>query len=201
MKLYSVLFSMLFAAGTAQAGVMIEPYIGYETGTQSAKFKSSYLPSANTDLGGIVSATALGARLGYNVLGFWAALDYMATSGTLKYDTSTLKDSDLTRSTLGVTAGFNFPILLRAWGGYIWQDDSKFKGTGTETTLSGGGYKLGLGFSGLPFVSLNLEYIVRNFNSHKGSAQDAGAGYNFDQSYNEYRHNTYLLSVSLPLDF
>lgn len=201
MKLFSVLFALLLATGTAQAGVMIEPYLGYESGTQSAKFKSSYLPSPNTDLGGVIGASALGARLGYNVLGFWAALDYMAGSGTVKYDTSTIKDSDLTRSTLGVTAGFDFPILIRAWAGYILKDDSTFKGSGTETTLSGGGYKLGVGFQGLPFISLNLEYLVRNFNSHKGSAQDAGAGYNFDQSYNEYRHNTYLLSVSLPLDF
>ncbi len=201
MKLFSLLISILLAASVAHAGIMIEPYLGYEFGTQSSKFKSSYLPSANTDLGAVISGTALGARLGYNFIGFWAALDYMVSSGTLKFDTSSLKDSDMTRSTLGITAGFDFPILLRAWAGYIVKDDTKLKGTGTETTLSGGGYKLGIGYQGLPFVSLNLEYLVRNFNSHKGSAQDAGTGYNFDQAYNEYKHNTYLLSISLPLDF
>ncbi|MFN8945809.1 MAG: hypothetical protein ACK5WZ_14425 [Pseudobdellovibrionaceae bacterium] len=202
MKFSSLFLSMFFVTSVSQAGIMIEPYLGYEFGTQSAKYKSTYLPNASADLGGVISGSNLGARLGYNFIGLWAALDYlMATSGSVKYDASGMNSSDLARSTAGVTFGFDFPILIRVWGGYILKDEAKLKSSGSETTLTGRGYKLGVGFQGLPFISLNLEYYARNYTDHGGTAKNAGAGYDFDAAYNEFKHNTYLVSVSLPLDF
>lgn len=198
MKFLAAILLGVMISNSCFAGIMLEPYIGYESGTQSAKYKSTYSPSPSTDLGGVISGVNLGARLGYDFLGFWAALDYQTGSGQIKFDNSSIKSSDMNRSTTGLTAGFNFPILLRVWAGYILKEETKFKGTGTEDTLNGNGYKLGVGYQGLPFFSLNLEYYNRNYTDNAGSLKNAG--FNFGDAYADYKHGTYMISLSLPLD-
>ncbi|MNT19450.1 hypothetical protein D3C72_1547100 [compost metagenome] len=57
----------------------------------------------------------------------------------------------------------------------------------------GSGMKIGVGFTGLPFISINLEYIKDDFTKFNGES--------LDDSFDKFDSTAYLLSVSLPLTF
>ncbi|MDG0815857.1 outer membrane beta-barrel protein [Bdellovibrio svalbardensis] len=176
-KLLISLALILGFSGVAHANIMIEPYLGYETGK-------------NTDPDGKTSGTVIGGRLAYKApVMFWAGLDGAFETGTNKPDSNALTNSDFKRTTLYAVVGVDLPILFRVWAGYGFSDELKLettpsmKGTGTN-------YKFGLGFTALPFVSLNAEYI-------KGKLTGGDIHDNFPDAQNE----SVVLSVSLPLVF
>ncbi|MGZ3787533.1 MAG: hypothetical protein ACXVLQ_03375 [Bacteriovorax sp.] len=157
MKIFVSLTTLLFAT-IASAGVLVEPQLGY---VLSNKFNGT------VSLSGPLTATSTsdykatgveyGARLGYQVMGFMGGLNYGHMSGTSKNANGT-KD-DIKGNNLGVFAGFNAPILVRGWIAYNFSSKAdvgsdKFKGHSTE---------IGLGFTGLPFLSVNAIYRMYNY--------------------------------------
>jgi hypothetical protein len=173
-KLLLVLALGLGFTSTSHADLMVEPYIGYEMGSGSI---------GSTDFK--MTGTDLGLRLGYHSpVMFWVAADYMMGTGTVDPDGAG-SNFDAKRSVLSAVVGVDLPILLRAWIGYGFTNDSK---TDTDT-LKGTSTKLGVGFTALPFVSLNLEVISDKWD-------DSSAGTDPDA-----KNTSYLLSVSLPLNF
>lgn len=172
-KLLLVLAMGLGFASTSHADILIEPYIGYEMGKGTA---------GTTDFK--LSGTDLGLRVGYaSPVMFWAALDYTMGSGTFDPDGGSSGDGK--RSSLGAVVGLDFPILLRAWLGYGFTNDLKLD----SDTLKGKYTKLGVGFTGLPFVSLNLEVISDTWDDSSGGGDP------------DAKNTSYLISVSLPLEF
>lgn len=173
----------------AKAGLLLEPYLGYGFGKfeQATAFGNS---DADT------TGTTLGARVGYTFPAFlWLGLDYsMLLSGEAKGDNST---SDIEGSSLYAVAGIDFPILLRAYIGYGFLHELKVKGT-PESTYEGSAMKLGVGFTGLPIVSLNLEYIMADYDKVKGGGSDASIG--SGNLITEAKSSTVMLSVSAPFD-
>lgn len=155
-------------ASASQASMMIEPYLGIEMGK-----------TKNPD--GKLEGTVLGARLAYELpVLFWFGVDYsMSVSQKSKPDS--LPESDAKRSSLYAVAGVDLPILLRGWIGYGLMNEIK----GDNSKVEGGdAMKVGIGFTGLPFVSLNLELINEKFKESNGS---------------RFENSSYMLSVSLPL--
>ena len=125
-----------FISTSATAGFLIDPYIG------TGQYKSTAdLPSLEES----ETITASGARVGYSFLLFSAGVDYQMAS---------VDGSDTTNTSIFV--GVDMPILVRAWAEvFISSDvegDAEFKD----------GTSIGLGFTGLPFVSLNVE--LQNIN-------------------------------------
>ena len=127
-------------------------------------------------------------------------LDY--TKGTeaeleIQTTTTTVKQ-DADQSTLGLFVGYNLPVMLRAWAAYYLSTSIELQsGAAVGDEYNGKGYGLGLGFTGLPFVSLNLEYRMMTFDELK----DKSAGSTSTLSgTNEIDYNQLMLSVSLPLD-
>ena len=107
-KLLAVMAIAIFSATQAHAGFMVEPYLGYETGTSGQG-------SSEDDYTG----TAFGARLGYSMVGFMFGADYMAGSGTVD-DTPSL---DVKSTNLGAFIGYEFPVMFRVYASYFF--DSK----------------------------------------------------------------------------
>lgn len=176
------LLALLMVAGfvsTSHADLLLEPYLGYYMGTSTQ--------SGSKD--GDVSGVGYGARIGYqNITGLMLGAEYF--TGALEDDDGTVK-TDLTPGDYGVFAGFNFPILLRAYATYFIKNKWKSKTSTTTSDLEGdGGLKLGLGWTGLPFISINFEYMTVGF--------DKVGGNSIDDTINE---KIYGLSVSLPLTF
>lgn len=177
------LFLLLTLIATSvQAGILVEPYLGFG-------FTSGDYDTADVSTTG----TTMGARLGYQFLGIMGGLDYsLSPESSWDFeedgDTTTYK---LKKSQFGVFAGYNLPILLRAWVGYNFS--AKADGTYKSKDLSyeGSTTTLGVGFTGLPFVSLNLEYKMSSFDDNK---------YDGDKLDEKLEVNEVLLSVSLPLD-
>ncbi len=176
LKVFTALFMLAGFVSTANAGLLLEPYLGYyagkwEQGGGNEKF----------------SGAGFGARVGYkHVLGPMFGLDYM----TGKFEDKGDLKADLTPQQLGAFVGFEFPILLRVYAAYNFSDKLKFKSDYRSGTYEGdSGIKLGVGFTALPLLSINVEYVASSYDEFRGSATSP----DFETKY-------YGLSVSLPFD-
>lgn len=152
----------------------IEPYVGIgflgDAESGSSSDKSSH--------------TALGARAGTSIMGLaFAGLD--ASMMKSKVDSS--GDPEFDRTTIGVVAGVDLP-LIRAWAGYNFKDD--WKGDNVNYDLTGSSTKIGVGLGMLPFIEINLEYLMY-------SADEIESG--SVTSSSDFKDNSVILSVSLPL--
>lgn len=177
-KLFVVCALVMGFGSVSHAGLLLEPYLGYETGTVKD----------NND--GKMDGTQLGLRAAWRApVMFWAGLDYtMGVSAKFKPDASGVPDSDAKRSTLYAVVGVDLPILLRGWVGYGFMNEIKLDDY--DTKLEGKSTKVGVGFTGLPFVSLNLEYLMETFDKVNGNSLSP-----------ESKNNSLVVSVSLPWKF
>lgn len=169
-------------SGAAHAGIMIEPYLGYEMGkTTDVNAVDGKFDGAN-----------LGARLAYKTpLMLWVGVDgQFGVSGKYKPDSGS--DADQKHNTLYGVVGIDLPILLRGWVGYGFSDNLKLD-TPYSSTIKGKNFKVGVGFTGLPFISLNAEYI-------KGTTDKIEDG-TLANSNPTSKNESFMLSVSLPLVF
>jgi hypothetical protein len=175
--LLTALVSMFYYAGSAQAGFLLEPFAGMEF-SSTADFDGT---DADT------TGTAIGARVGFQNLGLMLGLDARRLSSNFEPETGS--DSDYTFTQLGFFVGYDFPIMLRVWGNYVFSlngenDDNDNKVTG------GSGMVLGVGYKVVPFVSLNFEMS----NTATTTLESGSNEVDLDVSY-----SSYLLSVSFPL--
>lgn len=160
---------------TVNAGLLLEPYVGI--------MPAGTITDDGVDFDHDKMPTVLGARVGYTKLGFNVGIDYLMAQGIEFENVS--QEYDLSEA--GIFVGLDLPILLRGYVAYI--VNSNLEGTITEYE-KGNGFKVGVGFTGLPFVSLNLE--MRNVSYDEGNI--SGSSFDTDTDY-----QSYLLSVSLPL--
>ncbi len=169
----------------ASAGLLIEPVVGYNF--QDFKINKSPLNEEKS------TGTSYGGRLGYQKLGFQLGLDYL--NSTLNVDESDYK-SPLKTSEFAGFVGFEFPILLRAYAGYIFSatgsttaDYSDGKGKQKVELSNGSGMKAGIGFTMLPFVDINVEY-------RKGTFSDLKMGTTKETKDTDY--SSIMVGISLP---
>ena len=165
LRLIAVMTALLAMTSVANAGLVLDPYFG--TGTYKAT------QSGNTDLD--KTATSLGARVGMSIPMFAVGIDYEKQSASDK--------NNIKHTNLSVFAMANLP-LVRVWGEYFlsssWDSDLD-----TSAISFKDGIGFGAGFTGLPFVSLNLEMQTLNY-EYKGAS--------------DIKVVTTVFSVSLPLD-
>ncbi len=167
-----------------KAGVLIEPLVGYS------------LLKLDGDDSNNAGGGSVGGRLGYQNLGFQLGVDYLRSNFSVDNDDY---KSDFAMSEFAGFIGFEFPILLRVYAGYIFQASASTKyrgdlgqGDGTQTYDlefdKGTGTKLGIGFTGLPFVDINIEY-------RKGKLTDGKLG-TYDMEDTDY--SAIMFGLSLP---
>ena len=123
---------------TARAGILLEPYLGYNTLITDVVFGAAAGAVDGMSLKLGETGAGFGLRAGYSGALMFAALDYSTTklSSTVK-EKPEIADIDVSSSTmdsLGVTVGLDLPIL-RPYVGYIFDDkvkdgDSVVSGTG-----------------------------------------------------------------------
>jgi len=179
-KQLAVLFFFI-GLSQANAGVLFEPYIGYG-------FGSSEQGSSKSNANG----PEYGARIAFETLGFFVGAEYMAaTMKTKNKTTNTAYNYNITN--IGATAGFQFPILIRAYASYFFTSNAKVDTT-IPATYSGNAMKLGVGFTGLPIVSINLEYIATTYTK----AEAMGITQTISP---KATGSMYAISISAPLTF
>jgi len=166
----------------AQAGLLIEPVVGYTVG-QNLDFEhgSSYNGGTGPSYGGRIGGQSFGLQVGLDLL----------------KSNINMNDSDF-KSNLNLTEwagfiGFEFPLLFRIYGGYIFKADGTIDdSTGKESRLEDGrGVKAGLGLTFLPLIDINLEYRKGTF----GTTHKTGMNSSDDTNY-----HAYMLALSLPLN-
>ncbi len=173
-------FTVLFFANTARADILIEPVVGYNFNAV-ADFEDGERYSGGT-------GPSFGGRLGYQNLGLQLGVDYLNSS--LDMDDEDF-DKNIDTSEWAAFVGFKFPILLRVYAGYIFSATGETEdAANNEYEFSkGSGYKAGIGFTGLPFININLEYRTGTFDEIKidGDESDSTADY-----------QSIMLGLSLP---
>lgn len=179
MKKVLLAFALVMGFTSAsQAGWMVEPYLGWERGDLSK------------DTDGTLSGTAIGARVAYTLpVLVWLGLDGMYTL-TGEYDPDGGSKEDAKRTSLYAVVGVDFPILVRGWLGYGLLNEWKLDSS-PSAKLKGDSMKIGVGFTGLPFVSVNFEYIKDSFDKYEmNGTTDV-----------DVENTAYMISVSLPWEF
>lgn len=180
----NILLALLFVFSTAQAGLLVEPYIGYGITALESDNNGS---GSSVELG--ITGQSLGFRGGYSFLGFFAALDYEMGSRSLEVDagaagTLSVLDKDVTN--VGLAVGYDLPIIpLRVWGKYIMKSEYK----DSSATWKGDGMGVGIGLTFLPIIDINIEY--------KKIAFDEGLG----GTASELDGQEIFLSLSAPFTF
>lgn len=184
----------------AHAGLLIEPYLGYEITKNTGTVNAAYLSSPiDLDKGGSATGMGYGLRLGYKLpVFFWMALDASMASGKQKYDNSVaFAEDDFSRTVVGATFGVDLPILLRAWVGYGFSDQLTLKSAaGVKDTLKGTNTKVGIGLKMIPFMSVNVEYILRKYTDATGDTYVSPT--TFNTVYGKAEQSSVLVSVSVP---
>lgn len=157
---------------SVQAGILLEPFVGM-----------TFNGEIDADLDNKVTGTEMGARVAWQTLGFFVGADYRMSDLEIDYDN--LGESDFNMSRLSAIVGYDFPILLRAWAGLTIQGSGD--GDGSDVSDASGSL-LGVGYKGLPFLSVNFEMVNYKFSDVEGSSNDLEGSH-------------YLLSLSFPLTF
>lgn len=175
-KVTGLILGLFLMASTASAALLIEPHLGYNLGTSGD--------------GESYSGGQYGMRLGYQQLGLMAGLDFTRSNFDQKVvdDDGTTPTYKYERNELGLFVGYNFPIFIRAWGAYYFGNTTKIKSSNTE--LTGNTKELGVGFTALPFLSLNFMYRMIELDKQESSGIKVG----IDESVQEF-----VVGVSLPL--
>jgi hypothetical protein len=171
--LKKIIFSIfLISSFSANAGLLLDPYVGM--GNAKSTFDAASLDDTNDN------ATVLGARVGYSFLLFSLGADYqMATI------------DGANRTNLSAFAGFDLPILLRVWAEYTLNSSVDNDDLPSSVDVSfNDGYSVGIGFTGFPLVSVNLEIEQTNY-----TYENFPIVGDLDVS-----NAAYILSVSFPLN-
>ena len=199
MKNYLIFTVFLFLiTSISHAGVLLEPYIGFQVNNaeDSNATKTDY-SWANV---------ALGGKVGYQFLGFMAGgmyefapmnFDVDVTSGTSKYTIESQSKG------WGFFAGYEFPILLRAYGTYFLKKEIRHKQANSAAGIVSGdefcgtGMGFGVGYTGLPFISINAEYRMYTYDEQKSGTTGIDTALT---GTNEIDGNEIFINVSLPFD-
>lgn len=187
MKNIALLLLLLFVS-PAFAGIYLEPYLGYEVGTvKFSETVSGVTVSEKQNEHGVL----FGGRLGLSFLGLAVGADYMGGSPTSGGSASPLQD-------IGAFVGFTFPVFLKASATYILSsqltDVGEIDASNVETKVKakGKGMKFTLGFTFLPLVVINLEYIKHTWDDIP--LVSTVTAFKLEDSAG-------MISLSLPLDF
>lgn len=191
-------FFVVLISSQALAGLMIEPYVGYESGTLKAT------TVGGGDVGGTGNAIDVGARIAWKFFGLWAGVDYMIATGGKTSPSTAVAGTDVTytKNDLGVSLGYDFPIKIRTYATYVlnpsWKQTSTTAGVATDTTYSGGtSWKLGLGYSLIMWLTANFEY----YNNSPSKLNTAGVSSDVSTNLSTFTESGFRLVISFPVSF
>ena len=185
-----LLFTALFLLSSqTHALFLIDPYIGYK----KSSAENGTTPTVEYDY----NSLTYGARLGLKKMGFSIGADYSMASADLEAETSGIKVAEAhDQKQLGIFLGYDLPAMFRFWGTYLL--DVEFEdtdGSDSGDTLNGKGYGLGVGYTGLPFVSINFEYKMYTIDESTSNGVT-----NTLAAANEIDFKEMMVSLSIPLD-
>lgn len=184
----SILFSFFAAcfifSQSAHAFLYLEPYVGYEQSTVKSHIKGTAPAPINAfDLED-------GDSLHGGVFGGRAGLSFLLLAAGVDYSMGTLSDTDV--KDLGAFVQVTLPLGIKFGATYIIASELKGEDDGVSTVFKGSGLKLGIGYSFLPFIRMNLDYINATYDEATSS------GVTFTSV--DVKRSGGMLSLSIPID-
>jgi hypothetical protein len=131
-----LLLALFMMVSTAQASLLVEPLVGFNFNAKMGDEKGS--------------GAAFGGRLGYQNIGLQLGVDYLRSTLDL-----TGINEDVKATEWAGFIGYKFPMFFRVYAAYIFSAEAEIS---NYKRNEGSGTKIGASFTGLPFVSLNLDY-------------------------------------------
>lgn len=190
---------VLVCASLANAGVLIEPYLGYQTGETKYKYISGQGPYSDQQVG-----ASLGLRLAFvlkragdpsapTIVYLGADGSYFSGKQTADKGNISSENCDVTGSSIyGIVGFLTFPgFAVRI--GYAPMDSYEHKETVPYRT-NGSAYKVGLALNILLF-SINADYIMH---SVEKKIDNTGSETKTSDVYKDYSYNQFLISMSVP---
>lgn len=193
-RIILIIFLTFSASTNALASIFVEPFIGYGFGSNTKINNYSYVGDSITDNGDYSGGTGLGYgfRAGYQLLGIFGGVNYLHRNFNFSNE-SFSSSSDSTIDELGLIAGYQFPIFLKAYFGNNLSATGIFQHRSGKLVMSdGGGTFWGVGYTGFPLVHINFEYHKGYFGEQNNSGLISGKKTNYDYLF---------LSTSLPYYF
>lgn len=200
MRILLAALALVFAVHSrAEAGILVEPYLGYQMLMTDVKLGagagSLEGQSAKIDGTGI----GYGLRAGFTLPMIFAAVDYsMASVSSSAKEVPaglTITSGTDARTSLGLTVGLSLP-LVRPYVGYIFDDQIK---DDTDTN-SGSGFKLGVGFTVFPMIKLNAEYQMVTYTKSKNSS-GTETTFGGSEVFSGVTSSGFFVNLSVPFDF
>ncbi len=177
---------IILSCSHSQAGIFLEPYVGYYLGETDVKGPSSNV--ANDD-----SGMAYGARLGFTVGGYlYVAGDATLIKGEYENSSSNTTD-DLEVLSYAAVAGIRFG-MFHVWYGHAFKVESETMDEGVATDYEGTGWKAGIGTRLFGKINLNLEYLTSEMDTVDGADIPTS-------SINSVESTGYMLTLGFPLSY
>ncbi len=183
---------LCFLGVQASADIYLEPYVGFMEGTVKADETVTLLgQSIPLSASQNEHGTLFGAKLGLSYFGLSFGGEYMGGQPVSGGSGAPLND-------IGAFVGFTFPVFLKISAAYFF---SSTLGNVSETDANnieftekakGKGYKVSLGFTFLPLIVINLDYIAHVWDNIPLEA--TVTAYKITDTAG-------MLSLSLPLSF
>ncbi|WP_413291082.1 outer membrane beta-barrel protein [Bdellovibrio sp. HCB337] len=192
MKKFFAIYVVLMALTIqyAEAGMLVEPYLGYDQSSMEV------VTVGNVDASATNSGLDYGARAGYRFSqGMWLSAEYALGNGSVKPKDSAQEDATYTKSAMSAVVGYDHD-KFRLWLGYGVSDKLTFKDSTGTTNLSGTNYKLGFGFKPAAQFSVNLEYLVPSYTKFNNGGADADVS----TAFSKLNGASTQLSLSMPFD-
>ncbi len=167
---------------------IIEPWAGYAL--------------SGGDNNSDITGPAFGLRAGYSFIGgFQIGGEYFTAAQEAEYTIlSTTTTYDFDQTGMGAFIGWDLPAIpLRFYLTYFFDSEVEFTpsfASIVDKLKAGSGTKIGVGFTGLPFIVLNLEYQSITYDEAELLGQTVTLS---DISTSDFGYDTIFLSVSLPL--
>lgn len=154
---------------------ILEPAISYSMGVLKQ--------SGVNDIG--TQSVQFEARLGYRISKFDMGLSYAFGSGTAEQ--SGIKE-DYKPIDLSLFGMMRIPLSLKLSIGYAFSAKTKINSKSNPADFSGSGFRFGLAYTDLPYVSLMIEQIQRTYTKYDGNTLT-----------NSLNDSTTAFSIGIPL--
>ena len=179
--LTTAMISLFMYSEKSRAEFLLEPFGGIS-------LNQKWDDGTNT---GAFSGAVIGARAGFHKMGFSFGFD--ARQSTVSITPTTGSAYDAEHSQIGLMAAYEFPVMVRVWASSVLTSTLKNSDTDYEFSDASGS-TFGIGYTGLPYLSMNVEMATTSYSKGKAKADSTKSSIDLSLSY-------ILLSISLPLVF
>ena len=196
-KLCLIFFLSLSSQSFAM--IYVEPIIGYRLGSTSQDTTNT-ATNLMVNISGTSKGIIFGGRAGVKLLTFAGGIDYMLGTNSGSNAQISGTEGDHNFSQMGLFAKFAPPLFpFSFWVGYNLSSTLTIESSSGDNKFEGSGFKLGLGFTTIPFLSINAEYSMNTYNKLNSTEFPFNVtSSGVTTKYDDLLVNSLIISLSVP---